>query len=60
MFSFPMRPEEAWPGAFKRLIGLQRGIVGALAANFAAILFSIIVTFLAPAFARTLLLCLAS
>jgi hypothetical protein len=56
MFSFPMRPEEAWPSAFKRRIGLQRGIVGALAANFAAILFSIIVTFLAPAFARTLLL----
>jgi hypothetical protein len=55
-----MRREEAWPSAFKRLIGLQRGIVGALAANFAAILFSIIVTFLAPAFARTLLLCLAS
>jgi hypothetical protein len=46
MFSFPMRPEEAWPSAFKRLIGLQRGIVGALAANF-AILFSVIVTFLA-------------
>jgi hypothetical protein len=59
MFSFPMRPEEAWPSAFKRLIGLQRGIVGALAANF-AILFSVIVTFLAPAFARTLLLCLTS
>jgi hypothetical protein len=60
MFSFPMRPEEAWPSAFKRLIGLQRGIVGALAANFAAILFSVIVTFLAPAFARMLLLCLTS
>jgi hypothetical protein len=60
MFSFPMRPEEAGPSAFKRLIGLQRGIVGALAANFAATLFSIVVTFLAPAFVRTLLLYLDS
>jgi hypothetical protein len=60
MFSFPMRPEESWPSAFKRLILLQRGTAGALAANFAAILFSVIVTFRAPALARTLLLCLDS
>jgi hypothetical protein len=33
MFSFPMPPEEAGPGAFKRPIGLSRGIGGALAAN---------------------------
>jgi hypothetical protein len=55
-----MRPEESWPSAFKRLILLQRGTAGALAANFAAILFSVIVTFRAPALARTLLLCLPS
>jgi len=60
MFSFPMRPEEAWPSAFKRPIGLSRGIGGALAASFAAILFSVIVTFRAQAFAPTLLLCLTS
>jgi hypothetical protein len=58
MFSFPMRPEESWPSAFKRLILLQRGIAGALAANFAAILFQSLSHF--GRLARTLLLCLPS
>jgi hypothetical protein len=60
MFSFSMRPEESWPSDFKRLIGLCCGIVGAHAASSAAILFSVIVTFLAPVFQRTLLLWLVS
>src|ERR1700720_3043660 len=35
-----MRPEGPRPSAFKKLIGLQRGTVGARAISFAAITFS--------------------
>jgi chromosomal replication initiator protein len=59
-----MRPENSWENswrsAFNRLIGLRRGIAGAFAASFAPHLFSVIVPYRAPAFTRTLLLCLNS
>jgi hypothetical protein len=44
----------------KGLLGFNAASSAHSPANFAAILFSVIVTFLAPAFARTLLLCLTS
>jgi hypothetical protein len=60
MFSFRMRPEGRSPSTFKKLIGLQRGIVGAPAISFAVIPFSRHHHVLAPAFGRSPLLCLVS
>jgi chromosomal replication initiator protein len=61
MFSFPTRPGGSRPSAFKKLARLQRGTVGAPAISFAATpVFTLIITSLAPAFARPPLPCLES